>query len=71
MSDVASPPPAEASHELLTTFYPTLSALMLDAMLRQEEGGEAEGGETTAATADGLGGEAGELSKLPSAAARH
>ena len=42
---------AEASPELLTTFYPTLSAIMLDAMLRQAESEEAaaEGGEAEAA----------------------
>ncbi|PSC68506.1 Negative elongation factor B [Micractinium conductrix] len=45
---------AEASPELLTTFYPTLSAIMLDAMLRQAESEEAaaEGGEAEAAEPD-------------------
>lgn len=38
------PHPADASSELLTTFYPTLSAIMLDAMLRQAEAGEGGGG---------------------------
>lgn len=37
---------AEVNPELLTTFYPTLSAIMLDVMLRQAEAEEAaEGGE--------------------------
>ncbi|PRW60598.1 Negative elongation factor B [Chlorella sorokiniana] len=31
----------EASHEMLATFYPTLSAIMLDALLRQAEVAEA------------------------------
>ena len=34
-------PCAEASHEMLATFYPTLSAIMLDALLRQAEAAEA------------------------------
>lgn len=48
------PPRAEASPELLTTFYPTLSAIMLDAMLRAAEA-EGEGGQ----------GEAQELGAFP------
>lgn len=34
-------PAAEASHEILATFYPTLSAIMLDALLRQAKAAEA------------------------------
>lgn len=39
---------AEASPELLATFYPTLSAIMLDSMLRQAEA-EEEGGQQLSA----------------------
>lgn len=35
-----SPPATEASPELLTTFYPTLSAIMLDALVRAAEAEE-------------------------------
>lgn len=50
------PRAADVNPELLTTFYPTLSAIMLDVMLRQAEADEAaEGGKPLALGEPGAG----------------